>query len=70
MQLLGSGALRFSFTNNPNASFTVLSTTNLALPLFQWTVAGVATNISSNLFQFTSQPTTNDVQLFYTIRTP
>jgi sugar lactone lactonase YvrE len=70
VQTLGNGVIQFSFTNNPSASFTVLSTTNLTLPLDNWAVVGLATNISSNLFQFTSQPTTNDQQRFYTVRSP
>jgi hypothetical protein len=48
----------------------VLSTTNLSLPLNNWTVAGSPTNIASGVFQFTTQPTTNDAQRFYTVRSP
>jgi NHL repeat len=70
VQTLGNGAIQFSFTNNPSASFTVLTTTNISLPLASWTVVGSATNVSSDLFQFTSQPTTNDQQRYYTIRSP
>ena len=40
---LGSGALQFSFTNLPNFSFSVLATTNLALPVTNWTVLGGST---------------------------
>jgi hypothetical protein len=69
-QLLGAGSVRFSFTNNPNATFTVLSTTNLSLPLNSWTAVGSPTNIGSGVFQFTSQPTTNDATRFYAIRSP
>jgi hypothetical protein len=70
VQVLTSGALQFAFTNNPSGSFTVLSTTDLSLPLSSWTVAGTATNNGSGMFQFTSQPTTNDTQLFYAVRSP
>jgi hypothetical protein len=35
-QLMGNGVLRFAFTNVSNASFTVLSTTDLSLPLTKW----------------------------------
>ena len=70
VQMLANGAIQFSFTNNPSASFTVLSTTNISLPLANWTVVGSATNISSDLFQFTSQPTTNDRQRYYRVRSP
>jgi sugar lactone lactonase YvrE len=66
LRLLGNGVLQFTFTNNPNATFTVLSTTNLALPLADWTTV-LTTN---GAFQFTSQPATNDMQLFYVVRSP
>jgi len=60
----------FTFTNGAAMSFTVLSTTNLSLPLSDWTVAGAATNAAPGMFQFTSQPTTNDAQRFYGVRSP
>jgi DNA-binding beta-propeller fold protein YncE len=70
VQWLGNGALKFVFTDNPNASFTILSSTNLSLPLSNWTVVGTATNTAGDQFQFTSQPATNNTQLFYTVRSP
>jgi hypothetical protein len=69
-QWLGAGVVRFSFTNNPDATFTVLSATNLSLPLTNWAVMGAPSNVGSGVFQFTSQPTTNDATRFYTIRSP
>ena len=65
----GNGLVQFAFTNNPNATFTVLMSTNLALPLSNWTVLGAATNIGAGIFQFTDQ-TTNNAQRFYTVRAP
>ncbi|MGA3265934.1 MAG: BACON domain-containing carbohydrate-binding protein [Verrucomicrobiota bacterium] len=70
IQIFANGAIQFSFTNNPSASFTVLSTTNLSLPLPNWNVVGSATNVSANVFQFTSSPTTGDQQRYYTVRSP
>jgi sugar lactone lactonase YvrE len=70
VQLLGSGAIQFTFTNNSSAAFTVLTATNLALPLAQWTVAGSATNVAGNLFQFTTPPATNGPQRYYLVRSP
>jgi streptogramin lyase len=70
LQLLSNGVVQFAFTNIPGAVFTVLSASNLSLPLREWTVAGSATNIASNVFQFTSQPGANDVRRFYTVRSP
>ncbi len=69
-QMLGNGVLQFAFSNTPNGSFTVLCTTNLSLPWSNWTVVGAPSNMASGLFQFTSQPTTNDPQLFYGVRSP
>lgn len=69
-QMMGNGAMQFAFTNTPGATFTILSSTNLSLPLANWTVAGTAFEISPGLFQFTSQPTTNDPARFYTVRAP
>jgi sugar lactone lactonase YvrE len=69
-QMLGNGILQFAFTNTPGASFTVVSTANLSLPFTNWTAVGASTEISPGQFQFTSQPTTNDPQRFYGVRSP
>ncbi len=70
VQSLGNGVVRFSFINNTNttATFTVLSSTDLSLPVTNWTSVGVATNIATNLFEFTSPATPADAQRFYIIR--
>src|ERR1700734_2651204 len=57
-QMLAKGVLQFVFTSSPSNSFTVLSATNLTLPLSNWTVVGIASNTASDVFQFTSQSTT------------
>jgi sugar lactone lactonase YvrE len=69
-KLLSNGAFQFSFTNNPADSFTVISTTNVSLPLSQWTVAGVPTIIAPGVFQFTSGSATNGPRRFYSVRSP
>jgi hypothetical protein len=67
--LLSNGNLQFGFTNaNLNASFTVLFTTNLDVPLANWTVLGTASNISPGVFQFTTTPTNS--MRFYAVRSP
>jgi len=69
-KLLGNGSFQFAFSNNASgASFTVLTTTNLSLPLTNWTVAGPATNIAPGLFQF-STPATNNPRGYYRVRSP
>jgi hypothetical protein len=70
VQMLGGNILQFGFSNTQTASLTVLATTNLSLPLSNWTVVGMASNTGPGQFQFTSQPTTNDSQLFYVVRSP
>jgi hypothetical protein len=69
-QMVGNGVLQFAFTNNPGASFTVLSSTNLSLALSNWTVVGFPTSTVPGQFQYTSQPTTNDSHRFYVVRSP
>jgi hypothetical protein len=68
--LPGNGVFQFRFTNNPAATFTVRSSTNLSLPLASWTVVGTATNVSGDTFQFTSPATTGDQQRFYRVSSP
>jgi len=66
----GNGSFQFSFTNTPGASFTVLNTTNVALPLSNWTALGAPTEISSGHFQFTDPQATNHAQGYYRVRSP
>ncbi|HEY3862599.1 MAG TPA: hypothetical protein VGO59_12000 [Verrucomicrobiae bacterium] len=68
--MLSNGAVQFTFTNGLGGSFTVISTTNLALPRSNWTVIGSATSLGSGVCQFISPPSTNDPQRFYGIRSP
>jgi hyaluronate lyase len=65
-----SGQFQIQLTGNSNFTQTVLATTNLALPLSNWTVLGVATQISSGIFQFTDLKMTNNVQQYYRLRSP
>jgi hypothetical protein len=62
-------ALAISGTNGPpDETYDVLSSTNLALPVSQWTV--IATNAfdSEGNFSFTTSPALNAVQSFYALR--
>jgi hypothetical protein len=67
---LANGAFQFGFSNSQTAAFTVLSTTNLSLPLTNWTVLGAPSNIAAGMFQFTTQPITNEPLRFYAVRSP
>lgn len=68
--ILNNGAFRFGFTNNQGASFTVWASTNLMLPLTNWTLLGTLTNDGSGQYQFTDLPTTNNGQQFYRVSSP
>jgi len=68
--MLGPGVLRFSFSNSQSTCFTVLSSTNLTMPLASWTVLGAPSNIAPGQFEFTSQPMANAAQRFYILRSP
>ena len=67
----GASALQFTFTNTPHADFTVLTSTNLALPLANWTVLGEVMQVSPGRYEFTDpQAATNHPGRFYRIRSP
>ncbi len=68
--LLGNGAFQFSFTNNPNVSFSVYASNNAALSSGQWTLLGTATQISLGEYQFTDEAATNHLQRFYRVVWP
>jgi hypothetical protein len=70
-QLLGNGLFQFGFTNyTTGVSFTVLTTTNLALPLANWTVLGAPTNLAPGVFQFTTPAPAGEPQRFYCVSSP
>ena len=67
---LTNGAFQFAFTNAVGALFGVLATTNLALPLSNWTALGGVTELSPGQFQFTDPQATAAACRFYRIRSP
>ena len=67
---LPGGNLQFSFTGTAGASYSVLFSTNMALPLTAWTVAGTATEITPGQFQFTATPSPAAPSGFYRVRSP
>lgn len=62
---LGNGQLQFSVTNGAGATFTILATTNLGLPLSNWQVLGT----SSPVYQITNSDT-NVSQQFFRLQFP
>jgi hypothetical protein len=70
LTLLGNGAFQFSFTNTIAAPFTVMSSTDLSLPLTNWISLGSPVEVSPGQFQFTDSQATNDTVRFYRVRSP
>lgn len=62
-------SLHIGFTNTPGASFTVLASTNLALPLSNWTPVGAPVENPPGQCEFTSSEMTNAANYFI-IRSP
>jgi hypothetical protein len=59
---------QFSFTNSVGAVFGALASTNVSLPLSNWTALGGITEISPGQFQFIDPQATNSAQRFYRVR--
>jgi autotransporter-associated beta strand protein len=67
---LADGTFQFSFTNTPGAHFTVLSTTNLSLPLSNWMLLSNVVESPAGQFQFTDPQQATNGQRFYCVRSP
>jgi N-acetylneuraminic acid mutarotase len=64
--MLGTtGGFQVSFASFPHSTNTVLASTNLALPLADWTSLGTATEFSPGLFIFTDPDAVNHACRFY-----
>jgi len=64
-------AIQISFTNStPGATFSVLSATNISVPVHDWSVLGQAARIATAEFLFIDFVITNDVQRFYRVSSP
>jgi hypothetical protein len=69
---LGNGAVSFTLTNYSDMSFTVLASTNVALPFSQWSNLGttVESPFGSGQYPFTDVQATNYSRRFYTVEQP
>jgi hypothetical protein len=69
---LGNGEVSFALTNYSDMSFTVLASTNLALPLKQWSNLGavVESPPGSGQYPFIDLHATNYSRRFYTVESP
>jgi len=69
--LTAAGHFQFQFTGASNSTYTVLCSTNLALPLGSWTPVGSVTNLTPTQYQFTDPATkTNQPKRFYILCWP
>jgi hypothetical protein len=66
---LQTGPVQFTFRNTPGLDFTVLSATNIGVPIGDWTSPGTATEVSPGHYQFTDA-TVDIPSRFYTVRCP
>ena len=66
----GARCFQFTFSNVTNADFTVLATTNLALPLADWSMLAPVIQCSPGQYQFTDPGATNYPQCFYRVVSP
>jgi hypothetical protein len=62
----------FTLTNYSDMSFTVLASTNVALPFNQWSNLGttVESPLGSGQYPFTDQQATNYSRRFYGVASP
>jgi hypothetical protein len=66
-----AAGFQLSFSNSAlGATFTVLATSDLSVPVDKWSVAGQAVQVSGGLFQFTDVGATNGPQRFYRVSAP
>jgi hypothetical protein len=64
------GNMELSLAALPGATFTVLSSPNMALPLSDWTVLGQMTEVQPGRYRFTDPRPARDPQCYYRIRYP
>jgi sugar lactone lactonase YvrE len=70
LRIASNGGLQFSFSNYAAVSFSVWSTTNMALPDYDWTYVGAVTNVGGGLFKFGAPPDTTNAQRYYEVVSP
>jgi hypothetical protein len=63
-----NGVFEFDFTNLTALSFDVLISTNITLPLTNWTNLGPASSLGGDRYRFTDAGATSQPQRFYLLR--
>jgi DNA-binding beta-propeller fold protein YncE len=64
----GSNQFQLQFTGSSNSTYTVFSTTNVALPLSNWVPLNPVIETSPGQYQFTDTNAPSDPQRFYAVR--
>jgi len=68
---MAASGFQLSFSNSvPGATFTVLETSDLSVPVEKWNVVGQAMPVGAGLFQFMDAGATNDPQRYYRVSAP
>jgi hypothetical protein len=65
-----SGTLQITFTNNPGGTFTVIGTTNLALPYSSWTSLGPPVESPAGFYTFSTSISPAAPKYFYAVVSP
>ncbi len=68
--LSAGGGFQLNFTNLTGLGFSVLGSTNVAVPLTNWTVLGAPVENPPGRYQFTDPQATNNPTRFYRVRSP
>ena len=66
---LGNGTFQLSFTGPASQPFRILSTTNLLLPLTNWTALTTG-NFNGGIINFTDAAATSQLIQFYRVASP
>ena len=67
---LSDGSFQLVYTNAPYGTNTVLTSTDMTMPLTNWTALGSGMEVSPGQFQFIDPQATNLPQRFYRISSP
>jgi len=68
--VLPDGSFQFDFTNIPGMGFSVFRSTNLSLPLTDWTPLGLVSENPPGQFRFIDPPADTDGSRLYRVRSP
>ncbi|MEO7299469.1 MAG: glycoside hydrolase family 25 protein [Verrucomicrobiota bacterium] len=64
------GVIELALTNTPGRSLTAVASTNIALPLINWSVLGPFTESPAGFYKFSDIPIPANRQRFYRVRSP